>query len=76
MLCFLERHNKITPFQHGFRPGYSLGQDTQLLMVSEDFSTYMELHSDFDCIYLDFTKAFDRVSHHKLIFLNYCLQSL
>ena len=36
-------------------------------MVSEDFSTYMELHSDFDCIYLDFTKAFDRVSHHKLI---------
>ena len=27
----------------------------------------MELHSDFDCIYLDFAKAFDRVSHHKLI---------
>ena len=58
-------HNKITPFQHGFRPGYSCA--TQLLMVSEDFSTYMELHSDFDCIYLDFAKAFDRVSHHKLI---------
>ena len=36
-------------------------------MVSEDFSTYMELHSDFDCIHLDFAKAFDRVSHHKLI---------
>ena len=36
-------------------------------MVSKDFSTYMELHSDFDCIYLDFAKAFDRVSHHKLI---------
>ena len=37
-----------------------------LLMVSEDFSTYMELHSDFDCIYLDFAKAFDRVSHHSI----------
>ena len=34
---------------------------------SEDFSTYMELHSYFDCIYLDFAKALDRVSHHKLI---------
>ena len=27
----------------------------------------MELHSDFDCIHLCFAKAFDRVSHHKLI---------
>ena len=27
----------------------------------------MELHCDFDCIYLDFAKAFDRVSHHTLI---------
>ena len=48
VLGFLETHNKTTPFQHGFRPGYSCA--TQLLMVSEDFSTYMELHSDFDCI--------------------------
>ena len=32
------------------------------------FFTYMELHSDFDCIYLDFAKAFDKVSHHKLIY--------
>ena len=65
VLNFLEMHNTITPFQHGFRPGYSCA--TQLLMVSEEFSTYMELHSDFDCIYLDFTKAFDRASHHTLI---------
>ena len=27
----------------------------------------MELHCDLDCIYLDFAKAFDRVSYHKLI---------
>ena len=60
VLCFLETHSKITLFQHGFRPGYSCS--TQLLMVSEDISTYMELHSDFDCIYLDFAKAFDRVN--------------
>ena len=40
-------------------------------MVSEDFSTYMVLHYDFDCLYLDLAKAFDRVSHHKLIKKNY-----
>ena len=28
---------------------------------------YIELQSDFDCIYLDFAKIFDRVSLHKLI---------
>ena len=27
----------------------------------------MELHSDFDCMYLDFAKAFYRVSHHTLM---------
>ena len=64
-MSFLETHNKITPFQHGFRPGYSCA--TQLLNVSEYFSTHIELHSDFDCIYLDFARAFDRVSHLKLI---------
>ena len=68
VLSFLETQNKITPFQHDFRPGYACV--TQLLMVSEDFSTYMELLSDFDCIYLDFEEAFDRVSHHQLIFKN------
>ena len=28
----------------------------------------MELHCDFDCIYLDFAKVFDRVSHQKFIY--------
>ena len=59
VLSFLQMHNKITPFQHGFSTGYSCA--TQQLNVSEDFSTYMELHYDFDCIYLDFVKAFDRI---------------
>ena len=34
----------------------------------EDFSDFMDSSLDFDCIYLDFAKAFDRVSHTKLIF--------
>ena len=31
------------------------------------FSDFMDSSLDFDCIYLDFAKAFDRVSHTKLI---------
>ena len=56
-----KNYNTILPFKHGFRPGYSC--TNQQLNVCEDYSTYMELHSDFDCIYLDF----DRVSRYKLI---------
>ena len=37
-------------------------------MFLKTFLHYMELHCDFDCIYLDFAKAFDRVSHQKLIY--------
>ena len=66
LLKYLESNNKIVSNQYGFRTGYSCA--TQLLNVCEDFSTYMERHCDFDCIYLDFSKAFDRVSHQKLIY--------
>ena len=41
VLSFLETHNNITPFQYGLRPGYSCA--TQLLSVSEDFSTLYEI---------------------------------
>ena len=66
LLKYLESNNKIVSHQYGFRQGYSC--PTQLLNVCEDFSTYMELHCDFDCIYLNFAKAFDRVSHQTLIY--------
>ena len=63
----LETNNKIISYQYGF-----FGQDTLVplncLNVCEDVSTYMELHCDFDCIYLEFPKAFDRVPHQKLIY--------
>ena len=47
-LKYVESNNKIISQQYGFRPEYSCA--TQLLNVCEDFSTYMELHCDFDCI--------------------------
>ena len=63
LLKYLESNNNIVSDQYGFRPGYSCA--TQLLNICEDFSTYIELHCDFDCIYLDFAKAFDREYHTK-----------
>ena len=33
----------------------------------EDFTNFYEMKIPFDCIYLDFTKAFDRVSHQRLL---------
>ena len=59
LLKYLECNNNIVSHQYGFRPGYSCA--TQLLNVCEDFSTYMEMHCDFNCIYLDFEKAFDKL---------------
>ena len=66
LLKYLESNNKIVSNQYGFRPGYSCC--SQLLNVMEDFTDFMDSSLDFDCIYLDFAKAFDRVSHTKLIF--------
>ena len=56
LLKYLESNNKIVPNQYGFWPGYSCA--TPLLKVCEDFSTYMEMHFDFDCIYMDFLIAY------------------
>ena len=42
----------------GFRTGHSC--TTQLLELMEEFTNFYELEILFDCIYLDFAKAFDR----------------
>ncbi len=62
---FLEKNKLITCHQHGFRSGYSC--TTQLLELMEDFTDYYEDEVPFDCIYLDFAKAFDRVPHQRLL---------
>ena len=55
----------FTPAQHGFRPGRSC--TTQLLTVAEDWSKWDEEGLPYDCIYLDYRKAFDSVPHERLL---------
>ena len=63
---YLEVNNLITKNQSGFRPGDSC--TNQLL------SLVHEIHDSFDCglevrsVYLDMSKAFDKVWHEGLIF--------
>ena len=59
MNCLLSKH------QHGFRHGHSCL--TQLIETMEDFNNYYDKNTPFDCIYLDFAKAFDRVPHNRLL---------
>ena len=62
---FLETHSLITTHQHGFRSGHSC--TTQLLELMEDFTDFYEEEIPYDCIYLDFAKAFDRVPHQRVL---------
>ena len=65
IMSFLESNKLIINNQHGFRVGHSC--TTQLLELIEDFTDYFELGIPYDCIYLDFAKAFDSVPHQRLL---------
>lgn len=56
--------------QHGFRPNRSCV--TQLLCVLHDLGRALDAGKEIDAIYLDFSKAFDSVSHRKLLFKLSC----
>ena len=51
--------------QHGFISGKSC--ITQLLKFLEDVTESIDKGKDVDIIYLDFSKAFDKVAHRRLL---------
>lgn len=61
----LSLHNILTLLQHGFRQGFSCV--TQLVLAVHDWSSTVDSRGQVDAIMLDFSKAFDKVSHRKLI---------
>ena len=62
---YLETTNYLCEEQHGFLSHRSC--TTQLLLFSEILSKRIEDGLDTDVIYLDFQKAFDKVSHRRLL---------
>ena len=62
----LSNYNILSTNQHGFRTGRSC--DTQLLGAINDFHHSLDSGTHIDALFLDFTKAFDKVSHRKLCY--------
>ena len=60
----LSQHNILCDEQHGFRHGRSC--ETQLLLTINDFAESLNNNKQTDAILLDFSKAFDKVSHQHL----------
>ncbi|XP_069108974.1 uncharacterized protein [Argopecten irradians] len=61
----MDTNNLFTKEQHGFRQGRSC--TTQLLECLEDWTISMDEGHNTDVIYLDFSKAFDKVCHSLLL---------
>ncbi len=66
MTRYFTRFNLFSDVQHGFLAGRSTV--SQLLECIEDWSAALRDQKFVDIIYLDFAKAFDTVSHTKLLF--------
>lgn len=61
----LESNHFFVGNQHGFRK--CLSCDTQLFEFTTDLHLNMDSGLQTDCVFLDFSKAFDRVAHCRLI---------
>lgn len=65
MMTYFDLYNILSPQQHGFRSKHSC--ETQLIGFTQEIADNLELGQQSDVIIMDFSKAFDKVDHHKLI---------
>ena len=66
LTAHLNRHNILYDLQQGFRRKRSC--ETQLLQLVEDLGKQLIKGNQIDLVLLDFSKAFDKVNHLKLLF--------
>ena len=66
LTAHLNRHNILYDLQHGFRQKRSC--ETQLLQLVEDLGKQLIKGNQIDLVLLDFSKAFDKVNHLKLLY--------
>jgi retron-type reverse transcriptase len=60
-----ENSDWLYEVQHGFRPGHSC--ESQITTVCQDISDSLDEAARIDAIIIDFSKAFDRVPHDRLL---------
>ena len=65
VVSHMDHHNLLYDLQHGFRSKRSC--ETQLVFLVEDLMRNSLADSQTDLVLLDFSKAFDKVSHQKLL---------
>ena len=65
MMEFLVKHKLVNTSQHGFLKARSCL--TNLLCFLEEITKWVDDGSPVDVVYLDFQKAFDKVSHQRLL---------
>jgi hypothetical protein len=63
---FLTENSLITPKQSGFRPGDSTVN--QLIFICDKIAKTLDCGNEIRAIFLDFSKAFDKVWHHGLLY--------
>ncbi|MGL5706831.1 MAG: RNA-directed DNA polymerase, partial [Aeromonas sp.] len=61
----LKEKSFLSPRQHGFRAGFSCV--TNLLTTHDEWTEAADTGKPVDAVYLDFSKAFDRVDHNLLL---------
>jgi hypothetical protein len=66
IMTHLETNNILQGKQHGFRARLSC--ETQLLELVEELHRNMEAGQQTDIVVMDFSKAFDKVSHARLLY--------
>lgn len=64
IMLHIQKHDLLTKHQHGFVPGRSCS--TQLVACLDIWTAILDRGSNMDAVYLDFSKAFDSVPHHRL----------
>ena len=70
-MTYFDNHKLLSQFQHGFRSGHSC--ETQLINFTQELYNNTEHGQQTDVIVMDFSKAFDKVGHIRLL---YKLQNL
>ena len=66
MMDHLDAHDALANYQHGFRHNRSC--ESQLLVTTNDIASALDRRQQTDMAVLDFSKAFDKVPHQRLLY--------